>query len=97
MSVEVEVRLIGILRSISGKSRVSVKLDEPAKVEDVIQRLVELLPKRFKQTLIDPELNDPSPNALVLVNGVEISALDNLETRVKDKDKIVLIPVTHGG
>jgi molybdopterin converting factor small subunit len=47
--------------------------------------------------LIDPELNDPRPNALILVNGKEISVLKGLETTVKEGDQIILIPISHGG
>jgi molybdopterin converting factor small subunit len=34
---------------------------------------------------------------LVLVNGREISVLNGLETRVKDEDEVVFVPVVHGG
>jgi len=47
--------------------------------------------------LIDPELNDPLPNAVILVNGKEIGILKGLETEVRDRDEIVIIPVIHGG
>jgi len=47
--------------------------------------------------LIDPELNDPRPNVLIMLNKKEISALNGLETGVKDGDKLVLLPVSHGG
>jgi len=34
---------------------------------------------------------------LILVGGKEISALQGLETLVKDADEIVLVPMVHGG
>jgi len=36
-------------------------------------------------------------NTLILVNGVEVSALKGDETEVKDGDLVTLIPITHGG
>lgn len=63
---------------------------------DIIYRVAEYSPK-LKRTLIDPELNDPRPNAVILLNGKEINVLKGLETEVKDGDEIVLIPVSHGG
>jgi len=36
-------------------------------------------------------------NTLILVNGVEVSALKGDETEVKDGDIITLIPISHGG
>jgi len=51
----------------------------------------------LKRSLIDQQLEDPRPNALILVNGREISVLNGLETNLKDGDEIVLVPVVHGG
>jgi len=36
-------------------------------------------------------------NTLILVNGVEISALDGEQTEVEEDDVVTLIPVSHGG
>jgi len=97
MAISVKVRLIGVFRVLSGKSGLPVELEEPAIVRKVIQKLVETFSREFQETLIDPELKDPRPNALILVNGKEISVLEGLETEVKKGDEIVLVPVSHGG
>lgn len=97
MSVDVEVKLVGILRGLAGTGNVSLKLEKPAALREVIRRLTESFPRNFKRALIDQELDDPRPNALILVNGREISVLEGLETEIKDGDSIVLVPVTHGG
>ncbi|MDH5438316.1 MAG: MoaD/ThiS family protein [Candidatus Bathyarchaeota archaeon] len=98
MAISVNVRLIGIFRVLSGKSRLLVELDEePAIVGGVIQKLAEVFSPEFKEALIDPELKDPRPNALILVNGKEISVLEGLKTEVNKGDEIVLVPVSHGG
>jgi molybdopterin converting factor small subunit len=36
-------------------------------------------------------------NTLILLNGVEVSALKGEETEVNDGDSIILIPISHGG
>lgn len=96
MAVNVKVRLIGVFRGISGKGRVQLRLEKPT-VREVIKKLAESLSTESKRLLIDPELNDPRPNALILVNGKEISALKGLETEVEEGYEITLIPVSHGG
>jgi len=63
----------------------------------VIQKLVEMFSPEFEEALVDPELKDPRPNALILVNGKEISVLEGLETEIDKGDEIVLVPVSHGG
>jgi MoaD family protein len=95
--ISVEVRLLGVFRGLSGKNKVSMELEEPATVKIVIQKIVEGFSSEFRRVLIDSELRDPRPNALILVNGREISAIRGLETEVNAGDEIALVPVSHGG
>jgi len=97
MAVHVKVRLLGVFRGLSEKGWVPMESEGPTTVRKVIQKLAEAFSPEFKRLLIDPELEDPRPNALVLVNGREISVLQGLETDVNDGDEIVLVPVSHGG
>ncbi|MDH5390839.1 MAG: MoaD/ThiS family protein [Candidatus Bathyarchaeota archaeon] len=97
MVINVEVKFLGVFRQFSGRDRVLVKLEKPATVGKAIEKLTEAFSSEFKQTLVDPELEDPRPNALILINGKEISVLQGLETEVEDDDEIVLVPVSHGG
>jgi molybdopterin synthase sulfur carrier subunit len=97
MVTNVEVKFLGVFRQFSGRNRVLVKLEKPATIGKAIEKLVEAFSSEFKRTLVDPELEDPRPNALILVNGKEIGVLQGLETEVEDGDEIVLVPVSHGG
>jgi molybdopterin converting factor small subunit len=97
MVINVEVTFLGVLRKFSGRERVLVKIEKPATVRKAIEKLTEAFSPEFKRSLIDPELQDPRTNALILVNGKEISVLRGLETEVEDDDEIVLVPVSHGG
>ena len=94
----VKVKLTGILKGISGKEAVTLNFERPTTVKEVIFRLAEMFSMEFRRALIDSELNSPKPNALILLNGREISVLPRgLGSEVKNGDEIVIIPVTHGG
>ena len=97
LTITIKVNFVGVLRELAGKSTVSLKINSSAIVKDVISELTNSFPSEFKQALIDSELDDPRPNMLVLLNKKEISVLDGLKTRVGNGDKLVLIPVSHGG
>ena len=97
MVIQIEVRFLGTFQRLSGKKRVQLKLDKPVTVRKVVTKLTETFSREFKQVLVDSQLDDPRPNALILVDGKEISALQGLETEVKDCEEIVLIPMVHGG
>jgi len=92
----VTLRFVGSLRSASGKSRLALEFERAISLREVLKRLVEEKP-RLRRVLIDFELDDPKPNALILVNGKEISVLDGLKTALKDGDEVVFVPVLHGG
>jgi molybdopterin converting factor small subunit len=97
MVINVEVRFLGIFQRLSGKKRFKLKLEEPATIRKAVMKLTETFSSEFKQVLVDSQLDDPRPNALILVGGKEISALQGLETLVKDAEEIVLVPMVHGG
>jgi MoaD family protein len=94
--VVITVRFIGSLRTSAGRSRFTMRFGSSVSLRIVIKRIVKELPE-LKRALIDPELNDPRINSLILVNGKEISVLKGLDTKLKDGDELTLIPVVHGG
>ena len=63
----------------------------------VISTLIEYFGEEFRKVILDPMMNSPLPNALILVNGVEINNLKGLDTAVSENDDVVLLSVTHGG
>ncbi len=42
-------------------------------------------------------LSLPRESVLILVNGIEANALEDLDTVVHENDQIILIPMFHGG
>ena len=90
------MKFVGALRHVSGVDQLALDCGENISVRRIVSEIAEERPE-LKQSLIDQQLQDPRLNALILVNGREISALDGLETKLKDGDELVLIPVVHGG
>jgi len=92
----ITVKFVGALRHVSGAGELALDCKECNSIGELVNELVKELPD-IKRSLIDQQLEDPRPNALILVNGREISVLNGLETKLKDGDEIVLVPVVHGG
>ncbi|UCG44717.1 MAG: MoaD/ThiS family protein [Candidatus Bathyarchaeota archaeon] len=93
----VKVKLLGGLRGLAGKEAIFIELDGISVVKELFHKLAEDTPPEFRRALLDPELNDPRPNALILINEREISVLDGLESQVRDGDEVTLVSVSHGG
>jgi len=92
----VTVRFVGSFRSITRKTKLAIKLEGSLALREVIWNMVKEKPA-LRRVLIDPELEKPRSNALILVNGREISVLNGLETMLKEGDEVVFVPVLHGG
>ena len=92
----ITVRLIGAFRNASDKGKLTITSEGTISLRKAIKEIVKELPK-LKKVLIDPELENPRPNTLILVNGKEISVLNGLDTMLEDGDEVVFVPVVHGG
>jgi len=90
------VKFVGALRHFSGAGELELGCSGSGSVGELVNELVKEVPE-IERSLVDRQLEDPRPNALILVNGREIGVLDGLETKLKDGDEIVLVPVVHGG
>jgi sulfur-carrier protein len=91
----ITVKFIGALRRSSGENTQAVNC-ETCSVRELIDEISKASPE-LKRNLVGGEGENQHPNALVLVNGREISVLNGLNTKLIDNDEVVFIPVVHGG
>ena len=92
----ITVKFHGVLRNFSGKSELILDKEMAISIKELIDEIIKET-SALKASLIDQRFEDLRSKALILVNGKEISVLKGLETKIKDGDEIVLIPVVHGG
>ncbi|MGD0451689.1 MAG: MoaD/ThiS family protein [Candidatus Bathyarchaeia archaeon] len=90
------IKFIGALRHISGKTQLTVNCQGSISLKTLLSKLSQEFPS-LEKSFNDQQLNDSRSNALILVNGREISVLSGLETKLNDGDEIVFVPVVHGG
>jgi molybdopterin synthase sulfur carrier subunit len=90
------IKFIGALRRISAKTQLTINYEEGMSIKQLMAKMAQEVPP-LERTLSDQQLEDSRFNALILVNGREISVLNGLETKLKDGDEIVFVPVVHGG
>jgi MoaD family protein len=90
------IKFIGALRHISGKTQLTINYEDGMSLKQLVAKILQEAPRQDR-TLSDQQPNDSRLNALILVNGREISVLNGLETKLNDGDEIVFVPVVHGG
>ena len=92
----ITVKFVGALRHVSGAGELALDCKGDLSIRELMNEITKDVPA-LRRSLIDQQLEDPTPTTLILVNGREISVLNGLETNLKDRDEIVLVPVVHGG
>ena len=90
------VKFIGSLNHFFEKGIKKFDYKNNMSIKELIDLIINTKPD-IKEILISPQNNEFQLNSLVLVNGVEISVLNGLETELSDKDEVTLVPVIHGG
>jgi molybdopterin converting factor small subunit len=51
----------------------------------------------FKKAIYEPKGTDVKPNYIITVNGYLLNQLKGLETKLKNNDRVVLLPIVSGG
>ncbi len=90
------VKFIGSLRNFFEEGNETFDYETDITIKELINLIINTKPN-IKELLISPQNDEFRLNSLILVNGVEISVLNGLETKLFDEDEITLIPVIHGG
>ncbi len=94
--MSLKVRMLGVLREAGGSTEQTIDIVEGATVDSVIRDLM-AEDERLEGVLWDKEVDSPLPNALIMLDGVEVNNLEGLETPVKRGQELVLLSVVHGG
>ncbi len=94
--MKVTVEFVGSLRHVSQVSKLAFDFNAGDVLHDLISRIITEKPA-LKQSLFDNEYEDSKIKSLVLINDREISVLNGLSTELNDGDRVVLVPVIHGG
>jgi molybdopterin converting factor small subunit len=96
--LRVSVRLYGVLKTAAKTERLELDFDRPVSVRELVNKVVNVIARpEFETYMIDADMKDPRPNALILVSGTEVGALDGIDTTLRDGDEVIFLPVVHGG
>ena len=92
----VRIRVRGPLAIALGRE-VHIPYKRGMTIRDIHVYLLDEYGDKASEAGVYPALKDLFSQNLILVNGVEISALEREDTGVKPGDDIIIINYTHGG
>ena len=96
--MKVTVDYLGSIKQTLGlKQAENVELKENALVSDLLTELAIRHGDVFRENVYEPEDPDLKVHYILSVNGLLLNQLKGVETKLKDGDHVVLMPVVTGG
>jgi molybdopterin synthase sulfur carrier subunit len=97
-ALKVTVDYLGSIRQTLGlKQAEKVELKSEALVRDLLSLLAEKYGDPFKKSVYEPREADLKAHYIVSINGFLLNQLSGIETKLKDGDRVILMPVVAGG
>jgi len=96
--MEVTVDYLGhIKQTLAIREAEKVKLKDQASLRDLLSLLAQKYGEPFRKAVYEPKSVDLKPYYILSVNGLLLNQLKGLETRLKNGDYVILMPVVTGG
>jgi molybdopterin synthase sulfur carrier subunit len=95
--MKVKVHYLGLVKTYTNQSQDEIVLKEGTFLSELLNKLAADFGKQFVQDIYEPGSKDIKPMFTIMVNGVIIGQLDGLNTKLKDGDTIILMPLMTGG
>lgn len=94
--MQIRFRLMGILRESGGSKEVALDIPEISTIGSAIKQLIKS-DENLSASLWDDTVDSPIPNALIMLDGVEINNLQGTNTPIRQGQEIILLSIVHGG
>jgi MoaD family protein len=96
--LRVTIEYLGYIKQTLGITQAeNIELKPEASVRDLLTLLAEKHGEPFMKAIYDPKDTTLKPYHIMAVNGLMINLLKSLDTRLKDRDKVAIMPVVTGG
>lgn len=96
--MRITVEYLGYIKQTLGITQAeSIELNSNASTQDLLVLLANRHGEPFKKAIFDPRETNLKPYHIIAINGLMINLLNGLETKLKDGDKVVVMPVVTGG
>ena len=96
--MKVTVEYLGHIRNIIGSKRAEeIEIENNSSVADLLVVLSEKYGAPFKKAVYESSGTDIKANFMATVNGYLLNQLKGVETKLKDGDRVILMPVVSGG
>jgi MoaD family protein len=96
--LRVTIEYLGYIKQTLGITQPeSLEVKPEASAQDLLVLLAEKHGEAFKKAVYDPQEAALKPYHIIAVNGLMINLLGGLDTKLRDGDRVAVMPVVTGG
>ncbi len=95
--MNVKVHYLGLVKTYTNKTQEEVIIEEGAPLSQLLEKLASLFGEPFNPEIYDPAKKEVKPTFMILVNSVVIGQLEGLNTKLKEGDIVMVMPLMTGG
>ena len=96
--MKIMVEYLGHIKRLLNVFQVEkIELKSNALVSDLLHFLAEKHGDPFQKAIAEPSRFDLKDNFILTVNGFLLNQLNGINTKLKDGDHVVLMPIVSGG
>ncbi len=94
--IAVKISFLSLLKDRIGVKELNMDLEDNSTINDVFTKLSEKFGDDIKTVLLK-KTGDLNDHVVIMLNEKNIRSLDDLNTKIQNKDEITLLPAIAGG
>lgn len=95
--LKVKIEYLGHIKDLTDIKNEEIELEDDATVKDLLDMISEKHGAGFKRAVYEPGCTDLKANYMATVNDQLLNQLDGISTKLKDQDRVRIMPVVSGG
>ena len=95
--MRIKVQYLGMVKTYTNKTQDEIIMENEAKLSDLLNKIASEFGKQFNKDIYEPGMRDVKPMFTVMVNGIVMGQLDGVDTKLKDADNVIIMPLMTGG
>jgi len=96
--LKISVEYLGHIKNLIGNRREEqVEIRDGSTMAELLTMLSEKYGSSFKKAVYEPSGSDVKSNFIATVNGYLLNQLKGICTKLKDGDRVTLMPIVSGG
>ena len=95
--MKIKVHYLGLVKTYTNKVQEEIELSNAPMLSELLDKLAQNFGKPFNSEVYDPTKREVKAMFTVMINGVIIGQLSGVETKLKEGDSIIIMPLMTGG